>query len=228
MGDDRKRYNDWNPAAVSGAPRNSLAGTLIEPSSDEEFAAPDESPVAEPVSAKPPPPRPLPDKASIEDRAKMFEAVLRANPTPIRVESKPEAKVEAKPEAGEEKPKKREVLYRGMVFVFRPIGPPSGQDRRNGVIERWQTDSSIDDCAFSLVVREFFDGRFTPWSFDGIFFNDFLQAATVGVITSILEAHGLKEQWRHEQTRRKFLFFVFPAVALASLLIGWILGYRHG
>ncbi len=160
-------------------------------------------------------------KQAIEDRAKLYEAVLRAGPPDIRTAEEAPAEEAGKPKSS------RDLLYRGSVFTFRPLGPPSGQERRNGVIERWQADSSVEGCAFSVIVREYCDGRFTPWSLESIFFGDFLQAATTGVIAGLLEARWAKEQWRHDQTRQKFLLFVIPAVALIAGLVGFVLGLRH-
>ena len=183
-----------------------------------------------PLWTAPPPAPDLAQKnetASNEERARMFEAVLRSNPPNIRIERATKADSGEKPEKPE-KPKVRELLYRGDVFVFRAIGPPTGQDRRNGVIERWQTESKIDDCGFSLIVREFYDGRFTPWSFDAIFFNDFVQAATVGVVTSILEAKWLREQWLHQQTRRNLLYMILPASVAAGFIAGFMLAVTFG
>jgi hypothetical protein len=147
--------------------------------------------------------------------------MLRANP-PLRVETPPPSEP-----AAETRPKVREILFRGAIYKFKPIGPDTGNDHRPGVVERWQADVRVaDGTGFNLVVSEFRDGRFTPWSFDGIFFTDFLQAAIVGVVSGGFKANWHHEQWAHERTRHKYILFVLPAVATVCLLTGIVLGLR--
>ncbi len=217
MADDDKRTDPMNTPAMR---------VLMRMPSPSEAPAPggaDRPALDRPLSSKPragKPPTEEPSKQAVHDRAKMFEAVLKAKPADLPT-------VEPPAEEAEKPKTPRDLLYRGSVFTFRPLGPPPGQERRNGVIERWQADSSVDGCAFSVVIREYYDGRFTPWSLESIFFGDFLQAATTGVIAGLLEARWVKEQWLHQQTRQKFLLFVIPAVALVAAIVGFIIGLRH-
>ena len=212
MADEKKSADDRPSPTVGDILQNVIA---------------EDAPLWAPPQQKTPRPDEPGTQLSTDERARMFEAVLRANPPNIRIEREGKEDTDGKPEKPE-KPKARELLYRGDVFVFRAIGPPTGQERRNGVIERWQSESSIDDCGFSLIVREFYDGRFTPWSFDAIFFNDFVQAATVGVVTSILEAKWLREQWLHKQTRRNLLYMILPASVMAGFIAGFMLAVIFG
>lgn len=157
-----------------------------------------------------------PAKLTPQERAKAIEAILNAHP-------RGELPVE------ETLPKTREILFRGVVYAFKPIGPQSEQGRRPGVIERWQSDIHLDDGhGFNIVVDELYGGRFTPWSYEGVFFTDFIQAAIVGVVSGASQAHWHREQWQHERTRRNFMFFVLPAVALIALTVGIIIGLRNG
>jgi hypothetical protein len=156
---------------------------------------------------------------SLEERAKAFEAILRAKP-PLVTEEGP---------SGEAKPKPRDILFHGNVYQFKPIGPATGAERRSGVVERWQADVHVDDeVGFNVVVDEFFDGRYTPWSFDGIFFSDFMQAVIVGLVAGGYEHGWQREKWRHERTRNQLMLFALPAVFLIALLVGIIIGVRRG
>ena len=183
------------------------------------------------------------DAAALREKAKMFEAILRANP--VRMEAQrpdplstwkgdtvdpAEAAAQDVKDAREPKViKPREILFRGNVYTFKPIGPQSEGAPRAGVIERWRSDIHLDDGAgFNVVVDEFRDGRFTPWSFDGIFFDNFMQAAIVGVMSGSFQASWHREHLKHEQTRQKFILFVLPAVFVIALAVGIVVGLRHG
>jgi hypothetical protein len=159
------------------------------------------------------------DDKDVEGLAKAYEAILTSAA----------ARREPEKEPAEAKAKPRDILFRGTVYSFRPIGPASGPARRTGVVERWQSDVHVDDGAgYNVIVDEFYDGRFTPWSFDGIFFTDFMQAVIVGLVTGSLESRWHEEKWQHERTRHRFLFLVVPAVLVVALVVGIIIGLRHG
>jgi hypothetical protein len=155
---------------------------------------------------------------TLQDKVKAYEEILRANP--VRFEEETPAE--------ETKPPSREILFRGDVHVFNAIGPQTGAARRAGVVQRWQADVHVKEgSGFNVVVDEFRDGRFTPWSFDGIYFNDFMQAVVVGLVSGTFESNWRHEQWKHERTRQKFILFVLPAVLVTALLAGIVIGLRH-
>lgn len=127
----------------------------------------------------------------------------------------------------DERQKKREILFRGAVYSFKRAGLPKKGDHRVGVVERWETEIEIDDDEpFVLVIEEFVDGRFSPWSFEGVFFKDFVQAAIVGVVAGSFQAKWLREEWRRGQESRRALFVLMPVTAFVALLIGFALGFQ--
>jgi hypothetical protein len=167
------------------------------------------------------------DEKDIGQLAKAYEAILKAAEEAVRQAA--EEKAPEAPPAEETRPKPREILFRGGVYVFKPIGPGAGPSRRNGVVERWQADIHGEDGGgFNVVVDEFYDGRYTPWAFDGMFFNDFMQAAIVGLVTGTFEARWHQEQWRLERLRQRFMFIAVPGIILVTLAVGILIGLRHG
>lgn len=159
------------------------------------------------------------DQARDLSRAKAYEAILRANPPNIRVIDPPAA------DAQPSRPKQREFLFRGGVYTFQAIGPRGEGERRAGIVERWQTDIHVEDLGINVIVFEYVDGRFTPWSFEGLFFNDFLQAATVGIVSAGFQAQWHNEQQLHERTKRKFAFLL-PAAMVLGVMVGILIGLR--
>ncbi|MDY0240564.1 MAG: hypothetical protein RBR34_00140 [Rhodospirillaceae bacterium] len=128
---------------------------------------------------------------------------------------------------GEDRPKSREILFRGTVYTFKSIGAGKPSEKRLGVVERWETEIEVEDGeSFSLVIEESVDGRFSPWSFEGVFFSDFVQAAIVGVVAGSFQAKWLREQWQHHREHRRFVLMVMPVVALAALVIGIAIGLQ--
>ena len=127
-------------------------------------------------------------------------------------------------------PKTRDILFRGVVYGFKPIGLESDPTkRRTAVVERWQADIHMEDGAgYNVIVSEFRNGSFTPWTYEGVIFNDFVQAAIVGVVSGSALANFHLEEWKHERTRQKLMLFAMPAVAVISLLIGIVIGLRQG
>lgn len=154
-----------------------------------------------------------------DGRARAYEALLRANPPNIRVIAAPAA------DAPASRPKQREFLFRGGVYTFQALGPRNEGERRSGIIERWQTDIHIGQIGFNVIVFEYVDGRFTPWAFEGIFFNDFLQAATVGIVSGGFQAEWHHEQQGHESSKRKFAFLL-PAAMVLGIMVGILIGLR--
>ncbi|HVI50219.1 MAG TPA: hypothetical protein VM661_03310 [Candidatus Sulfotelmatobacter sp.] len=152
-------------------------------------------------------------------RARAYEAMLRANPPNLRVIDPPPA------ETASQKGRQREFLFRGGVYTFLAIGPRNEGERRAGIIERWQTDIHVDDLGINVIVFEYVDGRFTPWAFEGIFFNDFLQAATVGIVSGGFQAQWHHEQQQHERSKRKFAFLL-PAAMVLGVMVGILIGLR--
>ena len=160
---------------------------------------------------------------AFRERAKAIEAILRANPPNIRVVDSTSG--EAKQD---DKAKNRDVLFRGNVYSFKSIGPAPEPDRRR-ITERWKADIRIQDGPpYNVVVNELRDGRFSPWTFDGISFADFLQAAIVGVVAGTFQAKWVHEQWCHERTRRRLMLMVLPMVAVVCLAVGFLMGLRRG
>lgn len=158
--------------------------------------------------------------ATQQGRAKAYEALLRANPPTMRVIESPT------PEHVPSRAKVREFLFRGGVYTFEAIGPRNEAERRAGIVQRWQADIHADqDIGINVVVHEYRDGRFTPWTFDGIFFNDFLQAATVGVVSGGFQAQWHNEQQKHERSRRTFALLL-PGAALLGFMAGVLLVLR--
>lgn len=152
-------------------------------------------------------------------RARAYEALLKANPPNIRV-------IQPPPEnAPSSRPKQREFLFRGGVYTFEAIGPRNEGERRAGVVERWKTDIHVDEIGFNVLVFEYVDGRFTPWAFEGIFFNDFLQAATVGIVSGGFQAQWHHEQQAHERSKRKFAFLL-PGAMVLGIMVGILIGLR--
>jgi len=154
-------------------------------------------------------------------RARAYEALLRANPPAMRVIAPPPAE----PAPSSSKSRQREFLFRGGVYTFQAIGPRNEGERRAGIVERWQTDIHIDQLGINVIVFEYVDGRFTPWSFEGIFFNDFLQAATVGIVSGGFQAQWHQEQQQHERSKRKFAFLL-PAAMVLGVMVGILIGLR--
>lgn len=154
-----------------------------------------------------------------EGRARAYEALLKADPPSIR-------DVVPQPNGGpSSRSRQREFLFRGGVYTFQAIGPLNEGERRAGIVERWQTDIHVDQTGFNIIVFEYVDGRFTPWAFDGIFFNDFLQAATVGIVSGGFQAQWHHEQQAHERSKRKFAFLL-PAAAVLGVMVGILVGLR--
>jgi len=152
-------------------------------------------------------------------RARAFETMLRQNTTPLRV-------IDDRPKPETVRPKQREFLFRGHIYQFAAIGVRSEQERRAGIVERWQADIHADeDIGINVVVNEYYDGRFTPWTYEGIFFNDFLQAASVGVVSGGYQAHWHLEQRAHEKTRKKFAMLL-PAAVVLGFMIGVLVVLR--
>lgn len=166
------------------------------------------------------------EQVAFRERAKAFEAILRANPPQIRVETG--AAGTGGDTKADDKPKKRDVLFRGNVYAFNQIELDLESQRRH-ITERWQADIRLQDGPpYHVVVNQFRDGHFSPWTFDGIGFGDFLQAAIVGVVAGTFQAKWVYEQWSHERTRRRLILMVLPLVGIAALAVGFLLGLRHG
>ncbi|GHU04068.1 hypothetical protein FACS1894205_1660 [Alphaproteobacteria bacterium] len=149
-------------------------------------------------------------------------AGLLDEPDPKHGQPHVDVRKEAPPEN-----KKRDILFRNMVYTFKRLDPPKGGEKRIGVVERWETEIEVEgDEPFSLVIAEFVDGRFSPWSFEGVFFKDFVQAAIVGIVAGSFQAKWLREEWRRTRETRKFLFVLMPLTSLVALMIGLAIGLR--
>ncbi len=167
----------------------------------------------------------VPQQDRMQERTKAIEALLRTRPSTLRVvDDRPTPEPEAPPPQA--RPKTREFLFRGGLYTFEAIGVRSEKEKRSGVVERWQSDIHADqNVGINLVIYEYYDGRFTPWAFDGIFFNDFLQAASVGVVSGGFQAQWHHEQQQHERTRRK-MALLLPAAAVLGFMAGVLLFLR--
>lgn len=132
-----------------------------------------------------------------------------------------------KDNAAEKRDKKRDILFRNAVYTFKRVGFSKTGEKRVGVVERWETDIDIESGEpFTLVVEEFVDGRFSPWSFEGVFFKDFVQAAIVGIVAGSFQAKWLREEWKRDRENRKYLFTIMPLTSLAALAIGIAVGLQ--
>ena len=83
------------------------------------------------------------------------------------------------------------------------------------------------DRGFNVVVDEFRDGRFTPWSFDGIYFNDFMQAVVVGLVSGTFEVQLASRTMEARTHSPEIFLFVLPAILVTALLAGIVIGLRH-